>query len=220
MVDDADNEDRFDFRIPDIFENETDLDLPTNNAVEEPRSISMLHQVSGHGQSNITLFFGRADAKSCSNTQVASSSQQTNVAASNAADDAAPLPHLAAIERVRATKQKLEPGPRGRQKAARITKETKVPLQQRLKEFPNEFLKISNGELFCTACKDKMPNLKEQMKRHFETSKHIENKAIFVKSGLSNADMRSDIYEYFEHNKDQHGVSHYSSLSCLCLHVC
>lgn len=206
MADDANDEYRFNFTLPDTGKQK----VPANKAVEVEEA-QMGHQLNVRGQSNITLFFGRADARSCGGSSAAGSSSQHQMYAGGAATSAAaesipPLPPLAPMERVRAPKQKLEAGPRGRQKAVKITKETKVPLQQRLKEFPNEFLKISNGVLFCTPCKMKLDNLKEQMKRHFETAKHVTNKEKFVKAGLATNDMRNDIAEHFEQNQDLHGV--------------
>eukprot|EP00967_Tisochrysis_lutea_P046406 scaffold56399_cov26-Tisochrysis_lutea.AAC.1 len=66
------------------------------------------------------------------------------------------LPELAAHERERKKKMKPPPvGSRGPNQAVRISKETKVTISTstRLKEFPDDSLRISGGTLFCAACK-------------------------------------------------------------------
>ncbi|KAL3921141.1 MAG: hypothetical protein SGPRY_005004 [Prymnesium sp.] len=68
-----------------------------------------------------------------------------------------------------ASKKRPKQGPRGRSKAARKTKESAVPVAERLTRFPDdpdEGFKLSAGKLFCQPCKEALVNLKEGLKRH------------------------------------------------------
>lgn len=151
-----------------------------NNEVEEPPGVAATSKQLAcsqvQGQSSIRFHFGRASATTCSGSGSAGASSSSAAATSGTlhieGSMLQQLPTLAAMERVRATKLKQELGPRGRQKAGRMTKETKVPLQKRVQQFPDETLKISNRKLFCECCREEMPNLKEGIKRHCESSKH------------------------------------------------
>lgn len=120
---------------------------------------------------------------------------------------ACPLPDLAAMERQRTVKRKPPEGARGRQKAIRTTKETVVPLERRLTEFPNECLKISAGKLFCLSCKEELPNLKERIKRHTSCAKHQDKKAEFQRASKANSQLFSDLADHFTTNSHESGVS-------------
>ncbi|KAL3926346.1 MAG: hypothetical protein SGPRY_003337, partial [Prymnesium sp.] len=120
----------------------------------------------------------------------ASSSMQQGSAASADAQLA-----LAALERACAPKREAPPkGDHGPAKAIpRSTKETDVPLEQRLEEFPEECLKVSGGKLFCPPCKEEWPNLKERIKRHVRCKKHLNHWASFERAKKKNADLINDV---------------------------
>ncbi|KAL1518657.1 hypothetical protein AB1Y20_002945 [Prymnesium parvum] len=120
---------------------------------------------------------------------------------------ASALPELAEMERQRKAKRKPPEGKRGRQKAIRTTKETVVPLERRLVEFPNECLKVSAGKLFCLPCKEELPNLKERIKRHTSCMKHQEKKAEFHRASKENDQLFSDLSEYFTGNSSESGAA-------------
>lgn len=82
-----------------------------------------------------------------------------------------------------------------------------MPLGQRLIEFPNESFKISGNKLFCHACKEELPNLKEGIKRHAACSKHKTKLNKHLKAIASNADLTIDLAEYFKNHRDEKGVS-------------
>ena len=75
-------------------------------------------------------------------------------------------PELAGMERERQRKKKPPPvGDRGSAKGGiRQTPETGVGVEQRLREFPDQGLKISAGKIFCVPCKEVLPNLKHRVR--------------------------------------------------------
>lgn len=121
-------------------------------------------------------------------------------------DYAEHMPELNELERVRAKKRKAPEGPRGRAKAGRTTKETSVSLKKRLEEFPDEGLVISAGELFCGPCKESISNLKEGMRRHFKTRKHMVNKSKMLAAKQSSRVWHNHLANYFANSSDEQGV--------------
>lgn len=114
---------------------------------------------------------------------------------------------LTAIHRQRKEKRKPPEGPRGRSKMGRSTKETRVKMADRLEQFPDQGLAISGGKLFCQACREEQPNLKESLKKHFLTAKHISRLAKLRQSMSSSQQISTDLAQHFEMNKDLQGVS-------------
>lgn len=110
------------------------------------------------------------------------------------------------VERTRAPKRKAPEGPRGRAKSVRVTKETGVSLQGRVKQFENEGLKVSAGELFCSACLQVLPNICESIKRHIATSKHKERLVKLEKSKAADEQTSYDLADFFANNNDLNGV--------------
>lgn len=139
-------------------------------------------------------------------TETASTSQDANGA-----------PALASIHRIRKPKRKPPEGPRGRSKLGRLTKETNVDLTKRLVQFPGQSLVISAGKLFCKACKEEQPNLKESIKRHLLTTKHREMLKAHEKNMDRNSSLVSDLAEYFENKKDEQGVRRQTPHRPICL---
>lgn len=115
---------------------------------------------------------------------------------------------LAGIERVRATKRKAPEGPRGRSKAGRTSKETSISLQHRVDvDFKDTGLKVSGGKLFCGACKEELPNLKEAIKRHVNSAKHTKKFAALERAAASGKEIYNEIAEYFVQHPHEQGVS-------------
>lgn len=116
---------------------------------------------------------------------------------------------LAAHERKRSMKRKSMPeaGPRGRSKALKRTIETRVSLAKRLAEFPDSGLTVSAKHLFCLACREALPNLKESIRRHVNSSKHVNKMEMRSKHTQNSCKMHDDLAEYFKENEDCKGVS-------------
>ena len=74
-----------------------------------------------------------------------------------------------------ASEKRRKQGPRGRSKAARKTKESAVPVAERLTQFPDEGFKLLAGTSSASQpCKEELANLKEGLMRH----------AIFIETWL------------------------------------
>lgn len=116
------------------------------------------------------------------------------------------MPDLAHLERARKVKRKAPEGPRGRSKAGRVTKESCVPLLQRIQEFPDTGLKISGGKLFCAPCKEELPNLKEHIKRHLTSRKHAEKLKTMARVLQAEKEIGEDIADYFTAHTHEQGV--------------
>lgn len=163
------------------------------------------------GRQRTLNFFGRAVAAG-SNSFEASVRFTAEGNITTGVPDAAPHaagashPALAGMERERAKKRKAPEGPRGRTKAVRSTKETSVSVKQRLTEFPGEGLKEAAGKLFCEPCREELTNLKESLKRHIKSSKHITALSIFEKRISSNKKLHTDLADVFKEAPHEHGV--------------
>ena len=116
-------------------------------------------------------------------------------------------PPMADMERVRALKRKAPEGPRGRNAAPRITKQTAIPITQRLAEFPNEGFKESAGKIFCRPCKEEVQNLKEGLKRHIKSSKHKKRSAAWRRANIAGLQLNDDLANFFKEHPDLQGVS-------------
>lgn len=66
---------------------------------------------------------------------------------------------------------------------------------------------ISAGKLFCQACKETQPNLKESLKRHFETPKHKANIEKYKNVSAEASGVFTNLATYFEQHPDVQGVS-------------
>lgn len=135
---------------------------------------------------------------------------------------------LAGLERERSSKRKKPEGPRGRSKSSRKTKESKVSVQQRIMQFPEQGFKESAGKLFCRACRDALQNLKEGLKRHIKSQKHIDGLMALRRSDAAATHLGEDLADYFDCHEDERGVSclaachlaPYSSYRLLAIHSC
>lgn len=164
--------------------------------------------VVNHSHTNVNIF-ARAPARRsivCDEYDDGESDAEEQAEVAATSGRATGMPALAPLERERAKKRKLPEGPRGRNKAVRITKETTVSLDRRLFEFPKQGLKISAGKLFCLPCKEELPNLKESIKRHIGTGKHRKKLEKFNHSNDAELQMHNDLANYFDANPDAHGV--------------
>lgn len=132
--------------------------------------------------------------------------EPAGTSSAGASTSASDMPALAAIHRERAVKRKAPEGPRGRSKCGRTTKEMKVMAVKRLSEFCDQGLTISAGKLYCQACHEIQPNLKESIKRHLLTSKHIKNLEIFFEKEEASQKVKETLSQHFLENIDEKGV--------------
>lgn len=123
-----------------------------------------------------------------------------------ASSSISPMPSMASIERERSTKRKAPEGPRGHSKGGRLTKETKVAPFKRIAEFEDQGLTMSAGKLFCQACHEVQPNLKESIRRHLLTGKHINNLVKFKERAEANEKAQDSLAQYFNENVEEKGV--------------
>lgn len=114
---------------------------------------------------------------------------------------------MAEMERERAKKRKPPVGPRGRQKAVRVTAESKVPVAQRLVQFTNQGFKQSAGKLFCEPCREVLQNLKEGLKRHVKTAKHVDRLKAWCQDASASRRLGNDLGDYFAEHMNEQGVS-------------
>ena len=82
-------------------------------------------------------------------------------------------------ELARKRKVAANPPPRGK-RACKSTNVGTTPVhvkpQQRVTEFPGENLIVSNGKLFCQACREELNMKKSSVRSHVQSSKHKESK--------------------------------------------
>ena len=116
------------------------------------------------------------------------------------------MPDLAAHERERVVKMKPPEGPRGRQVEARTTKESKVPLAQRLREFPDQGLIDSNGKIFCAPCKEEIPNIKSSIDGHVKRHKHKNNLDKYQERSGDDGEVKEFLTQHFSSNPDESGT--------------
>jgi hypothetical protein len=79
------------------------------------------------------------------------------------------MPPTAAHERDRKKAMKPPVGIRGRQSSVRITKPSKVSVNTRLSEFPDQGFRNSSGSLFCGPCHHQVMNIKSTIIAHCAT---------------------------------------------------
>lgn len=165
---------------------------------------------SGVGKRKKTEVFNRWVLQSTlkklrSSPRCAHQPARASASAPTAADDVADYPELAQHERARATKKLRTEGQRGRAKVTHVSKETKIPLRQRLEEFPDKGLTISAGVLFCKACKLTLDNIKSSIEDHLRRQKHILNLERLQSRNVEDTNVLEDLAAYFEEHRDEAG---------------
>ena len=118
---------------------------------------------------------------------------------------AAPLPARAAHERSRSMPLSQPAPVRGRNKAERKTAESKVPLAQRLNQFPNQSLSIVQGKLHCNACPFDIFNKHSSIKIHVNSEEHKARLQIWESRVEADSGLKSDLLAYFEEHSDETG---------------
>jgi hypothetical protein len=122
----------------------------------------------------------------------------------DAEDDAeAALPSRATHERARMMPQKPNAPVRGRQKAVRATPETKVPLVERLKQFPGTSLSIIAGKLHCMCCKYSCPNKWSTIDGHMKRRKHAKNYVAWRLRSVDDDELKTVLIEYYTGHPDE-----------------
>lgn len=102
---------------------------------------------------------------------------------------------------------KLPEGPRGRAKAAHISKETKVPVEKRLEQFPDNGLHVSAGQIYCGPCKTVIDNIKSSISDHVKRNKHISNCEKYLKRASEDDTMKVELSQYFQEHANERGSS-------------
>ena len=121
------------------------------------------------------------------------------------------LPERAAIERKRKLAEKPEAPVRGRQKTVLTTTETEVPLEQRLREFPDHSLVIELGSLKCVACSYVCPNKVSSIRSHCrmvnkstgEPTAHARKLEKLAKRVDQDAVLKVGLVQYFEEHPSE-----------------
>ena len=93
------------------------------------------------------------------------------------------LPARAAHERERTLPVKKPAPKRGRQEATRVTKSSKVSLDERLREFQGHTLMISGNKLFCKGCGKAVENKHSTIRSHV-TGKYHKHAISLAKSRM------------------------------------
>jgi hypothetical protein len=119
----------------------------------------------------------------------------------------AELPDMAAHERARKAAMKPPVGVRGRNTVTRITKETKVPISARLREFPAQSLTDSCNKLFCKACSRALPNIKTSILEHIGRASHKTKLAKLLARGTDDTVLIGELGEHCAANPDLKGAS-------------
>lgn len=70
----------------------------------------------------------------------------------------------------------VNPPPKGKRSSKRLNSKATIYIKpdQRVKEFPNEHLSVSNGKLFCEACREQLNLKKSSIINHTQSTKHKE----------------------------------------------
>uniref|UniRef100_A0A7S0PVZ2 Uncharacterized protein n=1 Tax=Coccolithus braarudii TaxID=221442 RepID=A0A7S0PVZ2_9EUKA len=120
------------------------------------------------------------------------------------------MPTPAAHERDRGPKSKPPIGVRGRHKQGFNIAQTKVPITQRLNEFPNQSFRDSCGVLLCGSCHTVLPNLKSVIKQHLSTAKHEWALVQFHARSTQDLEIMTELGQYFRENPNLAGSTNVS----------
>ncbi|KAK3287915.1 hypothetical protein CYMTET_4593 [Cymbomonas tetramitiformis] len=86
---------------------------------------------------------------------------------------------------------------------ARTTKEPKIEPSKRITQFPNQCLRVSAGKLFCGCCKETLSLLKQSVKIHVLSAKHLGAKEKFLLQRQDDDHVRDVLVEYFKEHDDE-----------------
>ncbi|KAK3274196.1 hypothetical protein CYMTET_17609 [Cymbomonas tetramitiformis] len=112
-------------------------------------------------------------------------------------------PALATNERNRVIRKKPPQGVRRAGGGHRASKEPSIEPAQRLREFPDQCLRISAGKLFCGCCKETLTVIKNSIKTHVVSAKHTRAKTAYFVQRDSDLEVKDALETYFtEHNDD------------------
>lgn len=114
---------------------------------------------------------------------------------------------------------------RGPNKAGRMTKQSHVLMSKRLKEFPDQALKVSagralqvllpaihhtilidvslceySGDLFCSCCSHVLPNISSSIRVHIKSSRHQKKLLELERATQAGKQLSTDLASYFENN--------------------
>ena len=85
---------------------------------------------------------------------------------------------------------------RSSQSGYKKSKDPKVKPSQRVREFPNEYLCVSAGELFCNVCRERLKVKRSTVKNHVTSTKHAESIAKYKKGESRDGDIVKALQKY------------------------
>ena len=102
----------------------------------------------------------------------------------------------------RKRKVQCNPGKQKKTKSSSINSEPKgVKLHDRVRKYPNEFLSVSHGKLFCTACREELSLKSLSPTNHLKSQKHKEGKERLKRKEARERDIASKITSYNEETR-------------------
>lgn len=120
------------------------------------------------------------------------------------------VPELAALERGRMIPQKRGTSSSGTSWGVlgiHKTASTKVPLDQRVSEFPDNALTVAASTrgktLFCRCCKKELQNILGTIKTHISSERHKENLQRWVKRNKGDNQIATFLHEHFKQHPDE-----------------
>ena len=123
------------------------------------------------------------------------------------------LPELAGHERARKLQQKSQPtGKYGKGTERGLggshkTEATKVPLETRVKAFPDQTLIVANTPngkvLFCRCCPKEIENILGTIKTHVKSKTHKDNLVKWMEKNKTDAEVKEFLEQYFQEHPDE-----------------
>ena len=143
----------------------------------------------------------QAEERGESNTERETSSTSSNSAVSLLDVLRAPRPS----DLTRKRKVQCNPGKRKKVKpSSSSNSEPKgVKPQDRVRKYPNDCLSVSNGKLFCSACREELSLKSSSLTNHLKSQKHKEGKERVKRKEARQRDIAKQLTDY---NKDIHVV--------------
>ena len=97
-------------------------------------------------------------------------------------------------------KRKLQCNP-GKHKKIRSSSSTSfepksVKPQDRLRKYPNEYLNVSHGKLFCIACREELSLKSSSLTNHLKSQKHKEGKERLKRKKVRERDIATKLTSY------------------------
>lgn len=114
-----------------------------------------------------------------------------------------PLPELAKHERKRVLPSKKEAHVRGRQTAKRRTIESKISIQDRLRQFEGNSLVEQCNEIFCQACKFAPANKWSSINSHCTAPSHKAKLVLWERRNMGDVSLAETLAEHFKQHPQE-----------------